>query len=190
MPFYIENNIDKTVSTITQLQTENNCYIKAALAAAQICGIEFDTSEAIKACGYGMGGNGSLAFKAIGRFPMNKGGGYEDKFYQWILLAVDKKYPVCLGVHWQNTLQSGQKGKSGNHCVYLIGYEGTTAYARDQQNGHHLIEFPLHGDEFNSAPCQLVGKTSSSQEIHFTRTFHLDFITVGFPNGEASKEFG
>ena len=62
--------------------------------------------------------------------------------------AVVRNFPVCLGIAWRNLDRKG----SGNHVIYVTGYEGSTVYARDQQNNHVLISVvmapPWKSEEF------------------------------------------
>jgi len=136
MPFYGDRTRDECVSTIDQ-DKFGNCYIVAPVAAYSLLHPEVDLKAVVKVVGYGMGGTSDRAFKALGLTAFNKG----QSSYWRELITSALELPecfLCLGITWTAQTQRGAT-KTGNHVVYVIGYEGDVVFARDQQNGHVLI---------------------------------------------------
>lgn len=172
MPFYGGGTKDTTKSDIEQGKF-GNCYVVAPVAAYSLCGKSPDLKVVVGAVGYGMGGTSDRAFKAMALYPFNTKD--ESKWKKLITTCVDKNYPACLGISWKTV----NKESAGNHVVYITGYEGTTVYARDQQNDQVLIIVTMSGS-WDSAEF-VVGKNTH-------RTCKVSWVGVGFPSKDAARE--
>src|SRR5690349_12009789 len=94
MPFYTSEGLEGR-SVIDQ-DEHGNCYIIAAVAAAQLTGREVDCAAVKHKVGYGLGGTPDRAFKAMGLYGVNKNELYRGSWRNLIMTAVGHKFPACL----------------------------------------------------------------------------------------------
>lgn len=176
MPFYRHGGKLATQSNINQ-EAMGNCYIVAPVAAYNLCNSPPQVlANVVSTVGYGMGGSSDRAFRAMGLYPVNRSSAYKASWANLIKLCVDRFYPICLGISWQTLDRTSQR--TGNHVVYVIGYEGETVYARDQQNNHNLISVKMSenwiSDEY------VIGRRTSV-------VCKVQWVGIGFPNREIAQ---
>ena len=177
MPFYggDKKTKENTVSGVNQGE-EGNCYIVAPVAAFSLTADPTKSAEEVaKAVGIGMGGTSNRAFREMGLYAFNKNQSYQTKWRELITKSVEGNYPACLGISWESV----KSKKTGNHVVYVIGFEGTTVYARDQQNKHVLISIDMK-KPWRSAQFT-VGKSIS-------RTCTLSWVGIGCPTRKDASD--
>ncbi|HMB04915.1 MAG TPA: hypothetical protein VKP69_14395 [Isosphaeraceae bacterium] len=157
MPFYVGGTKLDTKSDINQ-GANGNCYIVAPVAAYNLCRTpRIELQTVVASVGPGMGGSSDRAFRAMNLYAFSKSSGYSDSWKRLIKKAVDRSFPVCLGISWRNLDKKG----GGNHVIYVTGYENDTVYARDQQNNHVLISVDMK-DPWEST--EFVAGTKTSRE--------------------------
>jgi hypothetical protein len=144
-------------SQINQPAGNIQCSIYAACAAVEFAyGTAVDVAAAATAIGPRMGGNTDKAFVETLGYGVTKGIPYKALWARYIALAVSSVWrtPICFGIGWG-------KNHAKKHWIYMVGWQGATVYARDQQNQHRLIEIAMtgswagHVQGATTFPCQV-----------------------------------
>lgn len=160
-------------SQVNQPAGNIECSVYSACAAVNfIFGSDVDVNAVRKSIGARLGGNTDKAFTELLGYGLTKGAGYEALWSRCIALAVSSvwKIPICFGVGFSQNY-------SKKHWIYMVGWEGNNVYARDQQNGHRLIEISMD---------TWLGNVSGQPAVFQCK---LNQIGLGFPSRQIASQF-